>query len=177
MNKRIRYKTTGRPRKGVYLKCETCGKEFYVNTSRLKQVEKFGHRVRFCSMKCYDKTGENNPFWGRKHTKESIEKALSHPNHHRFGKGEENPNFMRWAEDRYIGTSYVWWKRHLVKNIGKCEICGWSEHKEVLEIHHEDLNHKNNDRKNIILVCPNCHNWIHRQSGTGKYAQKNKKSL
>jgi hypothetical protein len=51
-------------RKGAYFKCETCGKEFYVYPSYLRKCEKKGTCPRFCSNKCYDKTGDKNPFWG-----------------------------------------------------------------------------------------------------------------
>jgi len=44
----------------------------------------------------------------------------------------------------------------------KCEDCGYSKHINILEIHHIDGNRTNNDKKNLIVLCPNCHCGIHR---------------
>jgi 5-methylcytosine-specific restriction endonuclease McrA len=37
-----------------------------------------------------------------------------------------------------------------------CQKCGFQEDW-VLDIHHIDGNHKNNDRNNLMYLCPNCH--------------------
>lgn len=37
---------------------------------------------------------------------------------------------------------------------GRCEMCGV---KAPLEIHHRDNNPANNDKNNLIALCPNCH--------------------
>lgn len=39
---------------------------------------------------------------------------------------------------------------------GKCERCGYNK-EEVLQIHHKDRNNRNNDFKNLEILCPNCH--------------------
>lgn len=48
----------------------------------------------------------------------------------------------------------------------KCECCGlteWLDKPIVLEVHHQDGNHLNNELENLKLLCPNCHalteNW------------------
>ncbi len=48
-------------------------------------------------------------------------------------------------------------KIRLLQNRGeKCERCGYSK-SEVLQVHHKDRNNKNNDFKNLEIICPNCH--------------------
>lgn len=37
-----------------------------------------------------------------------------------------------------------------------CERCGYDK-KEILNVHHKDRNHGNNDVENLELLCPNCH--------------------
>ncbi len=37
-----------------------------------------------------------------------------------------------------------------------CERCGYNK-KEILNVHHKDRNHGNNDMGNLELLCPNCH--------------------
>ncbi len=38
----------------------------------------------------------------------------------------------------------------------KCQRCDYNK-VEILQIHHKDKNHKNNDIENLELICPNCH--------------------
>ena len=158
-----------RKRTGSYFKCETCGDEFYLCPSFIRIHEKNGSKIRFCSMKCYKKTGDDNPFHGRKHSIESKKKMTEHPNRPRFQRGENNPNFIRYGSNsNYKRITYMWWKNKLVNDIGHCERCGFSD-KRILSLHHKDRNRKNNIRKNLELLCFNCHALIHYLSGTGTY--------
>lgn len=43
--------------------CKTCNIEFIPSTGRIKEAEKRDSTVKYCSMKCYDKTGVKNPKW------------------------------------------------------------------------------------------------------------------
>lgn len=47
----------------------------------------------------------------------------------------------------------------------ECLVCGFDK---VVEVHHIDENHENNDPKNLIPLCPNHHKMIH----TKKYKQE-----
>lgn len=55
----------------------------------------------------------------------------------------------------------------------KCDVCGWNEIPDVLEVHHKDSNHSNNSLDNLQILCPTCHVVAHYKSKTGKYAYKN----
>lgn len=50
-------------------------------------------------------------------------------------------------------------KNFIVSLYGKCECCGYDE---VLDLHHIDGDHNNNDPANHGVICPNCHAKIHR---------------
>ena len=50
-------------------------------------------------------------------------------------------------------------KNYIISLYGKCECCGYDE---VLDLHHIDENHNNNDPSNHGVLCPNCHAKIHR---------------
>lgn len=39
----------------------------------------------------------------------------------------------------------------------KCAICGWNEDERILEVHHIDENHDNNELNNLMILCPICH--------------------
>lgn len=42
----------------------------------------------------------------------------------------------------------------------KCAICGFAEDEDLLEVHHIDENHNNNELSNLIILCPICHKKI-----------------
>ena len=48
-------------------------------------------------------------------------------------------------------------KLRLLKERGKkCEKCDYNKY-QILEVHHKNRNRKNNELKNLELICPNCH--------------------
>lgn len=162
-------------RKGIFLKCETCSSEFYVYPSRISQAEKNKVAIRFCSKKCYVKTQANNPFFGKKHSADSIEKMSKHPNRPRFGVGENNPNFVRFGNDFFPTNGWGARKRLIHENLKtvKCEDCGYNEIPEILQIHHKDRNRQNNGKDNLAILCPNCHFKEHllKRDGWFKHAK------
>lgn len=42
----------------------------------------------------------------------------------------------------------------------KCMVCGYDEDERILEVHHIDENHNNNDIDNLCILCPNCHRKV-----------------
>ena len=42
----------------------------------------------------------------------------------------------------------------------KCACCGWNEDERILEVHHIDENHNNNNVSNLTILCPTCHRKI-----------------
>lgn len=50
-------------------------------------------------------------------------------------------------------------KNYIISLYGSCECCGYDE---VLDLHHIDEDHNNNDPANHGVLCPNCHAKIHR---------------
>lgn len=50
-------------------------------------------------------------------------------------------------------------KNYIISLYGSCECCDYDE---VLDLHHIDENHNNNDPSNHGVLCPNCHAKIHR---------------
>jgi hypothetical protein len=58
-----------------------------------------------------------------------------------------------------------------------CERCRYNKF-EILQVHHKDKNHSNNELKNLELICPNCHyeehylksSWLNKLKNHGEVA-------
>ncbi len=57
----------------------------------------------------------------------------------------------------------------------KCRNCSYDAVPEVLQVHHKDCNHQNNDISNLILLCPTCHQVEHFKTRTGYWRPKSPK--
>lgn len=56
-----------------------------------------------------------------------------------------------------------------VKNGDSCEICGLEYSPNIaFELHHKDINRKNNTVENLQWLCPSCHRKVHYQAGRTK---------
>lgn len=61
------------------------------------------------------------------------------------------PNNGMWNHDTYRTTCFL----HHEK---KCIICGESN---IVQVHHSDGNHSNNDPSNLVPLCPTHHQYFH----------------
>lgn len=52
----------------------------------------------------------------------------------------------------------------------ECVVCGFDK---VVEVHHLDHNHSNNDKHNLVPVCPNHHQMLH----TNKWAKDTRQEI
>lgn len=77
---------------------------------------------------------------------------------------KESPNYkttIEYLNSTYIKSSVL--KEKLIKEgykENKCESCGitsWLGKDIVLELHHKNGNHYDNDINNLQILCPNCH--------------------
>lgn len=160
---------------GEVRKCLLCGKERYVRLAMF-------NRRTFCSVPCYMEyrrkfqngrayVTEKNPFEGRKHSQDSIEKANKKKRelYLKFGSpskgkprldmlGDKNPNWAGGISPRVMKSE---WKklRKLVlsKYNNKCCFCKQSGVR--LHVHHivpYRICLKDEER-NLIPLCGNCH--------------------
>lgn len=98
--------------------------------------------------------GENNPFYGKHHTDETKNKiregnARTRCNY-AYDPSAPQPEYRRKAIETY---GYV------------CSGCGCTDG--VLYVHHLDGNHYNDDISNLAVLCPGCHNKIHKNNFRG----------
>lgn len=128
----------------ITVKCQICGKKF---TAYPSCIDKY-YNGRYCSNECKNaaKRGEKSHWW-----KGGI------------------------STEREVFDNRSAWKVHMRKKIfdrdnGTCTICGHEfAPDEIFEVHHivpfeiEDLRL---EERNLMLVCFDCHRWIHSTSNT-----------
>lgn len=136
----------------VTAKCEECNTEFTHISSR-------ANRAKYCSRKCYHKAQS------RKGTVEYVcqhceKRFLDAPSHKRKYCSKACVNKANKATWR--GT-YSTVRKVMIarKMLTKCERCSYSEHPEILGVHHKDRNRHNNDLTNLEVLCPICHSLEH----------------
>ena len=114
--------------------------------------------------------GENNPFFGKKHSVETIEKwktekrwRWSYTNEQKqkqtqnTPKGEHHPNWQGGISSGEYGSEFTKeYKQQIKKHYNSsCQICGIET--DILDIHHIDYDKKNNLFENLIPLCKVCH--------------------
>lgn len=75
------------------------------------------------------------------------------------------------AHSRNKPERYTNYRTICFKNwVKECILCGFDK---VVEVHHLDHNHKNNDKLNLIPICPNHHQMLH----TSKWGVETKREI
>lgn len=150
------------------VKCNICRNEFYAKPSWLKNG--WG---KYCSQLCKrdgQKTGRVvSCFMCGKATYKSG-KNLKSSRSKKYFCNKSCQTIWR-NSIVHIGSNHPNWRgghssesyRNILKRSGKeclCVRCKMDD-KRILAAHHVDHNHKNNDPKNLIWLCHNCHFLIH----------------
>jgi len=144
----------------MIIHCETCGKE--------KKIEPWQARrgAKYCSKSCSDKGRSKKITLTCECCGESFSVRPYRKNLARFcsyscrarvflGTGEDN---LAYKHGKYCGRIHGRDLKKLRINMGNaCQICGYNEFPQVLEIHHVNINDRDQQKKNLLLVCPTCH--------------------
>ncbi|MBM3257650.1 MAG: hypothetical protein FJZ05_00300 [Candidatus Nealsonbacteria bacterium] len=147
--------------------CRVCKKEFYAKPSLLK----IGWG-KYCSAKCQYKAQRKGKFVYCYICRKEIWRKPRQLNHSKSKKYFCTKSHQTlWRNHKFSGSQHPNWKggeniEHkalLLKNGIKpiCKLCG-CEDKRVLAVHHHDGNKKNNNIKNLVWICHNCHHLVHR---------------
>ena len=134
------------------IKCSVCGKGVY---RRLINLERSNGKA-YCSQSCYGTSC-------RKEKPCVICDKLILSSLHRITCSRVCSNIYRKGIKYKLGRPKD--KVEEIRSIKtrlfsvrgeKCERCGYDK-SEILQVHHKDKNRRNNDFKNLEIVCPNCH--------------------
>jgi hypothetical protein len=147
--------------------CVICGEIFYPRISQIRSGQ-----GETCSVECrsLNQSGEKNGFWGKKHSKESIQKAIkTRTNNGTFLSGEEHHS---WKGGYVSGDGYkviqvskktMLEHRHIMeKHLGRKLSC-----EEI--VHHLDCDTLNNAIGNLIVVTRSEHASIHAELARRSY--------
>ena len=116
-------------------RCLFCNKEMIVN--------QWQHQKKYCDKVCL---GKHRWVLKKEHLTQNKKKWLGTPKgHYSLARYTVKKNYKIEKEDF----------DNCVKN--GCQECGFKEDW-LLDFHHIDGNHSNNERSNLIYLCPNCHN-------------------
>jgi TyrR family helix-turn-helix protein len=156
-------------RKGIFMKCKNCGKEFYVSPYRLKEA-------KFCSRYCYlqyttvrkkcaycgkefiiGKSKENRKycsedcmFLALRKIKDERERREKIKIYQRLKRGNNySHNVRKWL--KIIGFPF------------RCIICGYDKYECAIDIHHIDSNPNNNSIDNLVPLCAICHRLVEKK--------------
>lgn len=149
------------------VKCKICRKEFYAKPNWLKRGW-----AKYCSKAC-QYISQKNGRWVKCHicektiykTSRELKRSISK----KYFCSKSCQTTWR-NKEVYIGHNHSNWKNGestyknilLRSNAPKiCKRCGEKDVR-VLIIHHLDHNRKNNEIKNLVWLCGNCHILIHR---------------
>ena len=147
------------------VQCAICEKEYEIELKRYNQKLK-ENTAFYCSDECRKHKGSTlckcatcgKEVWkpnsivarsktGNVYCSRSCSNALNNTlfksgkNHYAYKGGSYRENALEFYEN-------------------KCAVCGYDEDVRILEVHHKDENHSNNDLNNLCILCPNCHKKI-----------------
>jgi len=152
-----------------YIDCIICNKPFYVKPSH----QKLGYG-KYCSIKCRSESQKKGQYiacavCNKKSWKRPLELKRSKSGLHFCSKSCQTI----WRNQYFSGPKHPNWKdgknkdyRKIIRKSNRreeCNMCGCKDTR-VLVVHHIDKHRENNDPKNLIWLCMNCHYLIHKHS-------------
>jgi 5-methylcytosine-specific restriction endonuclease McrA len=178
-----------RPEREIMEKCLQCQKEFEPDGSALRRRKtgksKSLNEGKFCSRTCgaqYNKLSKIIIHKPNSTCSYCNKKFYIQPSHKTKSKSglyfccREHKDLAQriefdlqeiWPDHYNNGNSSS--REILLRNKNnKCELCGFDK-LEILQVHHIDLNRKNNKLENLQLLCPNCHYTVHFNTKTGMF--------
>ncbi len=149
----------------LHVKCKICNTGFFPRPDHVKK----GWGI-YCSSNCK----HAGAMTGKRHScficKKEILRIPSKIKRSKSGKFFCDKSCQtKWRNTQYKGTKHLGWKggfsmyRDILRNSGqsiKCLYCG-NRDSRVLAVHHVDENHRNNEIKNLVWLCHNCHYLVH----------------
>jgi hypothetical protein len=162
-----------------WLKCKICTNDFYAKPNWI--MRGWG---KYCSQKCFHENQKKGKivacFICQKDTYKAP-KDLKHSKSKKYFCSKSCQT--KWRNSIvFIGTNHSNWKngnrvyRNLLERSGGgsglwCRKCK-AKDKRVLIVHHKDSDRENNNLKNLVWLCHNCHYLVHHyKTEQGKFME------
>ena len=120
--------------------CKFCSKEVGISNIKKHEVRCYLNPINVVLCKVC-----NKPIKNYKTSKGTCSRSCANTH---FKSGEKNGN---WRQDSYRTTCFLYHGK-------ECVVCKESN---LVEVHHLDENHQNNDPSNLIPLCPTHHQYWH----------------
>lgn len=144
--------------------CSYCNKQVYRRPDRLKQ-----NKNTYCNLECkHNHLKEKRTIVKCENCNKELSLTPKRSRNSKTGIYFCNNN----CKNPYIAANKRWAKnpncyqkrRPVILNVANkaCQNCGYNADERMLDIHHHDNNHKNNDWDNLRCVCSWCHTLHHR---------------
>ena len=155
----------------MIVKCDQCGKEVDKKPSYIKNNIEKGHKT-YCSNECRrlaQYTGKmcTCANCGKEIYKTQAEIKKSKTGNmfcsHSCSAAISNKTRIGELSPAWKDGSSLYTKLAYENYIKECSICGFSD-EGALEVHHIDMDRKNNEIDNLIILCSNHHSLVHRSS-------------
>lgn len=78
----------------------------------------------------------------------------------------------RWRQAKRVSTVHTYRRICFEHHAKQCVVCGYDE---ILQVHHCDHNRENNTPENLIPICPNDHELLHK--GTAEQKSRVRKAI
>lgn len=149
----------------VKVKCVVCDKEYEIELKRYNAKIK-ENSAFYCSAECRSHKGSSlckcancgQEIWKKN---SEIKRSLTGNMYcSRSCANGMNNSLFKTGENHFAfkGKNYRQIAFDLYEH--KCGVCGYDEDSRILEVHHKDENHDNNDPANLCILCPNCHRKV-----------------
>lgn len=164
MKTKILRDSLGKRRKCVYIKCDKCGKYNW------KPIRTLKFKKHYCSTKCQLGHTTNKVEVKCANCGNAFEQSLSRIKRSKSGLmfcSKKCLGIARRKENAIIkvkGNGLATYRSLAFRYYEhKCEICGYDDCIDILQVHHIDGNRNNNKKENLIIMCPNCHAKVTRK--------------
>ena len=133
----------------ILIQCKTCNHKWQVSPTSFIESEHKGYSFVGCPKCKYAKVtcsycGKEFERLKSKITSDLVYCSVECGNRHKNSMVKQNNSsaYRRNAFETYPH---------------ECAICGYNEDEDILEVHHINENHSDNELNNLIILCPICH--------------------